>query len=144
MSITPEYILVYGTLRPAFVNPFANYLRQYGQYVGEGIFPGDLYDLGNYPGATYQPDSLTPVYGAVYDIHRNYESILTRLDEYEGVGDAFEQPNEYIRTVIPVRYADQVVDCWVYVYNWPTDHCLRITSGDYVLYKRATTDTCNE
>ncbi|GAB3501535.1 gamma-glutamylcyclotransferase [Spirosoma knui] len=141
MSITPEYLLVYGTLRPAFVNPFADYLRQNSQYVGEGIFRGSLYNLGDYPGAVYQPDSPTVVYGSIYDIRQHYQSILARLDEYEGVGNAFEQPNEYIRTVIPVqsRDRDQVLNCWVYLYNLPADHCPRITSGDYVLYTQTTT-----
>lgn len=135
----PNYLLVYGTLRPPFANPFAQFLRQHGRYVGEATFPGLLLNLGesnplNYPGAVYQPDRDTSVTGTVYDISGHKQAILTYLDDYEGVGDAFDQPNEYVRAVIPARYHDTRIDCWVYLYNHSIDGKPIIASGDFVRY----------
>ena len=141
MTENPDYLLVYGTLRPGFDNPFAEFLRQHSQYVGEATFPGLLFSLAwsdapDYPGAVYRPNAITNVIGTVYDISRRKQLILTYLDDYEGIGDAFDQPNEYVRAVIPVRYCETTLDCWIYLYNWSTDGKPLITSGDYVRYNR--------
>lgn len=140
MPVNPDCLFVYGTLRPPFANPFARFLRQCSQHVGAATFPGVLLDLGSpgvlsYPGAIYQPNATTDVAGTVYDISSYKEFVLAYLDEYEGVGE-FDQPNEYIRTVIPVRCNGVVVDCWVYLYNHSADGKPIIASGDYVHYSR--------
>lgn len=139
MTENPDYLFVYGTLRSPFANPFAQFLRQYGYYIGEATFPGLLLhlwesDLSNYPGAVYQPEGARSVMGTVYDISQHKQIILAYLDNYEGVGDAFDQPNEYVRAVIPAHYHDTLIDCWVYLYNRPTDGKPIIASGDYVRY----------
>lgn len=103
MAPDSDYLVVYGTLRQSFVNVFAQYLRQFSNYVGEGVFPGQLFDLGNYPGAVYQSESSTLVRGTVYDISRRKQDLLPYLDEYEGISDGFQQPHEYIRAIIPVN-----------------------------------------
>ncbi len=131
MNTTSDYLFVYGTLRPGFDNAFAQYLRQRSRYVGEGSFPGLLYDLGNYPGAVYQDDSATLVVGSIYDISKNRDAILTYLDYYEGVGPEFEAPTEYIRTIIPVISNDNTFASWIYIYNHPTNGKPLILSGDY-------------
>lgn len=141
MIADPQHLFVYGTLRSGFDNPFAEFLRQRGQYVGEATFPGLLLDLAlsdasGYPGAVYQPDSTTRVVGTVYDISRQKQAILTHLDEYEGIGDAFDQPNEYVRAVIPVHCNEILINCWVYLYNHPTNGKPVITSGDYLHWSR--------
>ena len=141
MTENPAYLIVYGTLRPDFDNPFAKFLRQRSRCIGEATFPGLLIDLRNsdtaaYPGAVYQPDSTTLVVGTVYDISHQKQLILTHLDDYEGIGDAFDQPDEYVRAVIPVRCNGAMIDCWIYLYNRPIDKRPVITSGDYVRYSR--------
>lgn len=124
--------MVYGTLRPPIDNASARYLRQHSHAVGEATFPGLLFDLGGYPGAIYQLDGATTVYGTVYDIGQHKSSILACLDQYEGTGEAFDQPNEYVRTVIPVRQRNDVIACWVYLYNLLICEKPVIESGDYV------------
>lgn len=141
MTKNPNYLIVYGTLRPNFDNPFAKFLRQRSQYVNEATFSGLLLEVGHskaaaYPGAIYQPDSTTLVVGTVYDISRHKQLILTNLDDYEGIGDAFDQPNEYVRAVIPVCCNGITIDCWIYLYNRPTNGKQVIASGDYVRYSR--------
>jgi gamma-glutamylcyclotransferase (GGCT)/AIG2-like uncharacterized protein YtfP len=134
MTYNPDFLIVYGTLRPPFDNTFSQYLRQRGRYVGEGSFTGQSFDMGSYPGAVYRPDSLTLVYGSVFDISNQKAAILTYLDYYEGVGEGFEQPTEYIRAVIPVQFNDQTADCWIYLYNLSTDDKPLIKSGDYSIH----------
>ncbi|UHG91283.1 gamma-glutamylcyclotransferase family protein [Spirosoma oryzicola] len=134
MIDTCDFLFVYGTLRPNFDNAFAQYLRQRAQYVGEGSFPGRLFDLGSYPGAVLQHSDSTEVLGSVFDIQKNKETILTYLDYYEGVGPAFEPPTEYLRVIVPVLFNGKSIDCWAYLYNHAFDGKLLIESGDYCLY----------
>ncbi len=131
MTQNPDFLIVYGTLRPPFDNTFSQYLRQRGRYVNEGSFTGQAFDMGSYPGAIYQEASNSRVYGSVFDISNQKAAILTYLDYYEGVGDQFEQPTEYIRSVVPVQFNDVTADCWIYLYNLPTDDKPLIESGDY-------------
>ncbi|AUD05625.1 gamma-glutamylcyclotransferase family protein [Spirosoma pollinicola] len=134
MTRNPDFLIVYGTLRPPFDNTFSQYLRQRGRYVGEGSFSGQSFDMGSYPGAIYQENSETRVHGSVFEISNQKGAILTYLDYYEGVGDGFEQPTEYIRSVIPVHFNDTVADCWIYLYNLKTDDKPLIESGDYSIH----------
>ena len=134
MAIDSDLLFVYGTLRPPFTNPYAQHLRQHSRYVGDGKFPGQLFNLGNYPGAIYLPESMATVYGSVYNISANKQSLLANLDHYEGIGEAFEKPYEYIRTIIEVSSDNSTVACWIYLYNLSTAGKQSITSGDYVAF----------
>ena len=134
MATDSDYLFVYGTLRPSFENPFARHLRQHSHYVGESAFPGLLFDLGNYPGAIYQPDSQQKVIGSIYHIEQHKQSLLTYLDEYEGIGNGFPQPAEYIRALVPVSVNQISITSWVYLYNLPLVTMRVISSGDYSQY----------
>ncbi|WP_018618872.1 gamma-glutamylcyclotransferase family protein [Spirosoma luteum] len=134
MSPNPDFLIVYGTLRPPFDNQFALYLRNRGRLIGEGAFAGQVFNMGSYPGAIYQEDADTRVCGTVYDIGNQKETTLTYLDYYEGVGDDFEHPTEFIRAIIPVQFNEQVADCWVYLYDLPTTNKPLIESGDFALH----------
>lgn len=136
MTDTPDFLLVYGTLRPPFDNQFALYLRNRSRCVGEGTFTGQVFDTGSYPGAVYSNPADTHVCGTVYDIGNRKETTLTYLDYFEGVGDDFEQPTEFIRAIVPVQIEHQTVDCWVYLYNLPTIGMALIEGGDYALYRQ--------
>ncbi|GAB3707145.1 gamma-glutamylcyclotransferase [Spirosoma flavus] len=127
-----DYLFVYGTLRASFQNPFAQYLHQHSQYVGEGNFSGQLFDIGTYPGAIYQPDSGSFVRGDIYEIRQHKAELLLRLDEYEGIGATFEQPHEYIRVIVPINCAGETLRCWIYLYNFPSNELRVIESGDYL------------
>ena len=135
MTDNPDFLLVYGTLRPPFDNPFAQYLRNRGRCVGEGTFAGQIFDIGSYPGAVYCEAADTRVCGTVFDISSQKEKTLTYLDYYEGVGDNFEPPTEFVRAVVPVRFNDQTADCWVYLYNLPTNEKPIVEGGDYAVHK---------
>ena len=134
MITNPDFLIVYGTLRPPFDNQFALYLRNRSRCVGEGTFVGRVFNMGSYPGAIYQQSVDTRVCGTVYDIGNQKETTLTYLDYYEGVGDDFEQPTEFIRAIIPVQVNNQTAECWVYLYNLSTDGKPIIESGDFALH----------
>lgn len=131
MTTDPDFLIVYGTLRRPFDNQFAQYLRQRGRYTGEGRFAGQIFDMGSYPGAIYQETGPNYIHGTVFDISHQKAAILTYLDYYEGVGDDFENPTEFIRAIVPVEANGAIVDCWVYLYNLPTIDKPLIESGDY-------------
>ena len=137
MTYDSDYLIVYGTLRSAFENKFAQHLRQHSQYVGEGVFPGLLFDLGHYPGAIYQSTSAIPVVGSIYDIAQYKSELLPYLDYYEGIGIQFDQPTEYVRVVIPVYIDNRIINCWIYHYNLQTDDKVLIETGDYMKYIRS-------
>ncbi len=136
MSPNPDFLIVYGTLRPPFDNQFALYLRNRGHCVGEGTFTGEVFDIGSYPGAIYGESSTNRVCGTVFDISIQKDTTLTYLDYYEGVGDDFDQPTEFIRAIVPVQFNGQTTECWVYLYNLSNDDKPVIESGDYALHKQ--------
>ena len=114
-------LFVYGTLRNACDNPMAQLLRQNARFIGHGYVPGRLFDLGWYPGATYEPDSSHRVWGDVFFLTDN--TILTQLDNYEG--------DEYARIDVPVQMGDTQVRCQMYVFLKPDGHQRLIESGNY-------------
>ena len=77
---------------------------------------GRVFDLGAYPGAIFLENSDKYVTGHVFKMHRP-ELVLSVLDEYEGVGERFTKPNEYVREERPVLIEQEVLKCWVYLYN---------------------------
>lgn len=128
-------LFVYGTLRNTYDNPMAQLLRQNARLIGHGYVPGRLFDLGWYPGATYEPDSPYRVWGDVFTL--TDETILKQLDEYEGVkGDP---DDEYARRDVPVQLVDSQlpqqtsdVSCQMYVYLKADGQQTLIKSGNYL------------
>jgi len=118
-------LFVYGTLLARSAHPMAALLRQRSTPLAPGWFAGRLYDLGAYPGALYEPDSETKVFGEVLNLS---PAVLPLLDRYEGL---HEQPAEYVRRRVPVQTAAGPVACWAYLYCGPVSESRRILSGRY-------------
>ncbi len=133
MEETGAYLFVYGTLLDA-KNEFGAYIRQHCTRHGNGKFKGELYDIGEYPGALLKPDNNQFVHGIIY-ILDNPDEILKILDDYEGFGADQPQPNEFIRTRISIEGGLGLTDCWVYLYNLPVNGLVQIANGDYLRYK---------
>ncbi len=121
-------LFVYGTLRNTYDNPMAQLLRQNSRLVGHGYVPGRLFDLGWYPGATYEPDSVYRVWGDVYALTDN--SILKQLDEYEGIEN--HPDDEYARRDVPVQMDNKQVRCQMYVFLKSDGPQKLIESGNYL------------
>ncbi len=77
-----------------------------------------------YPGAVYDPIVQTNVYGEVYSFTELvWKREQETLDDYEG--------EEYVRTIVPVKTDNGLVDCWTYLFKPPTDYLPLIASGRY-------------
>jgi len=126
-----NFIFVYGLLKSIYENEPAKFIRRNCTLIGDGIIPGRLYDLGNYPGVIYDKNSFSKVYGEVYLIDRNEKELVQFLDNFEGVGSQFKQPNEYIRSTIPVNISTGVIESSTYLYNWNLEKAKVIDSGKY-------------
>lgn len=110
------YLFVYGTLKYDARNPMAEFLRANAHFLGPGKMTGRLIDLGAYPGAIFLENAGEYVFGHVFTMNAP-ESILNMLDDYEGIGETFEMPHEYVREERPVQVDQEVLHCWVYLYN---------------------------
>lgn len=136
MAEDSPYLFVYGTLRRGYANEFAQALHAEAEWIGLGEIPGQLYLLGNrvfiYPGADYDPASEHRITGEILLLNDN-ASLLEKLDEYEGMGPKFPEPQEYRRLVVPVKMLDdgRTIDCWCYVFNHPPQDRPLIAGGDF-------------
>ena len=108
------------------------WLNNAAAYVGVGTVEGELRDLGRYPGLILAIDSKRHVRGDLFRLPKNHRSLLRRLDEYEGCGAGFAQPQEYRRIIIDVHMAGRVQRAWTYVYQWPFGRARVIASGDFL------------
>ena len=128
MAVSPEYLFVYGTLMHGFNNPFAEKLHASSVFIGNGSFPGLLYQIDWYPGAIYKKDSKSVVYGEVYQL-QNAPDLILELDEYEEVLED-ESVSLYVRRIIPVKVENEsFLDCWVYLYSQSVADLRRIETG---------------
>ena len=112
-------------------NPYAAYLKEHSHFYDEGTFRGRLYNIGNYPGAVLHDHSDSHVHGSIFSIDEP-ETVLKELDDYEGFGNDFAQPNEFIRELVEVETENKALKCWVYLYNLPVNFLRHIISGDYL------------
>lgn len=124
-----KYLFIYGTLLDAN-NQFGAYLRANSSTITQGYFPGILYDMGEYPGAIYKPDSDSRVYGTIVELSED-SAVLKNIDAYEGYGENEAQPNLFTRHIAPITTGNSVLNCWVYFYNLPVGGFPQIISGNY-------------
>ncbi|WP_428329586.1 gamma-glutamylcyclotransferase family protein [Mucilaginibacter sp.] len=127
-----SYLFVYGTLLDQR-NQFGAYLSANCIFYADGNFSGELYDTGEYPGAVAMPGSNSKVYGKIFSVH-NTDEVFKQLDEYEGYGPGEIQPNLFIRNLMQIETNSGPLECWVYLYNWPVNDFVQITTGSYAQY----------
>lgn len=125
-------IFVYGTLRRDAGDRAPPSLKLGWTFEGIGTVPGELYDLGRYPGAIPSKDrSDTRVRGEVYGLPRPADT-LRRLDIYEGCGPDDPQPHQFVRELIDVELEDgRCVRAWIYWFGG-TPLGRPIQSGDWI------------
>lgn len=126
-----NHLFVYGTLLQ-LENAFGLYLRNNSKFIEEGRFKGKLYDIGEYPGAVYEADAGSYVFGSVLSL--NNPDALVVIDDYEGFGSNHPVPNEFVRKIIQVECKTRLVECWVYLYNLPVGGLLPIKGGNYITF----------
>ena len=128
-------LFIYGSLLQTD-NEFGRYLKQNSKLYKQGNFKGKLFDVGEYPGAITYPNSDYCVHGMIVQIDTPIQT-LKHIDDYEGFGDDQLQPNLFTRELLDIETDNEIVECWVYLYNHPITNLPQIISGDYLAYKRA-------
>ena len=101
MEEIPPYLFVYGTLLDTD-NPYAIFLKENSRFYQHGRLRGKLFNIGNYPGAIIDDTVETFVQGFIF-LMDNSNNVLDELDAYEGFGDGFAQPNEFIRALANIE-----------------------------------------
>lgn len=119
------HLFVYGTLQPALAPPSLREVVDRFTLVGRGRTRGLLYDLGRYPGASFDASSDAEVHGAVYAVPDD-PTLWQRLDGYEGV------PSLYLRVRRQVTLDDDTqLACWMYEYQRPVHSKQLVSDGRY-------------
>lgn len=124
-----ETLFVYGTLRPgrepAEIAGAVAKLRA----AGEGFVSGALYDLGGYPGAVPDPKAKSRITGTVMELPED-ESVLERLDAYEGFDPEAPEKSEFVRVRQIVELTTGgALECWIYRYNRELQDASRVENG---------------
>ncbi len=126
-----DHLFVYGTLRRASHHPLASLLADNAEWLGFADFRGQLFEIGPYPGAIPSHDTKHRIRGEVYRL-RDPATLLPQLDHYEGFGEAFPKPNEFVREMREVLLEGCPLKAWIYLYNHPIDN-LALLGHDYLL-----------
>lgn len=131
----PTSIFVYGTLRRDTQHQLFHLLARHARFLSEATVPGRLYDLGDYPGMLYPERGR--VVGELYTVYPpQWESVIERLDEYEGCTASDPEPHEYRREVVDAYLPNgKTVPAWAYVLNRLSPGLKEIESGDYLAWR---------
>ncbi len=125
-------LFVYGTLRRGFGRHFL-LQRVRARYVGTGHAQGELFKLGQFPGAQRSKDPAARIVGEVYQLSNPVRAFRV-LDRVEGF-----RPNAPAAGSFRRETATVVLDngtratAWVYWLNRAPGEFGRIESGDYAL-----------
>lgn len=127
-----DLIFVYGTLRPEFDGKMSHWFSQFSEHYSRAFYNGKLFMIKGYPGVIPSDNPNDRVVG---DLCRMVDPALSlrNLDYYEGCGNEFKQPTEYLRTETTITKEDgSSVSAWIYLYNLPVKSYLEIESGDFL------------
>lgn len=125
-----DYVFVYGTLMRNFLNPVADELAAMSQFVATATVPGKLFDIGDYPGAVFNPTDTSHISGEVLLVVD--QRLWPLLDEYEGCTENDPMPHEYQRIVVDATLdTGATIKAKAYHYQWPTEKSVFIPNGNY-------------
>ena len=123
-----QLLFIYGTLMPGLRLEAE---MQGARFVGTAQVPGQLVDVGRYPGFLVG-DGL--VMGEVYEIDAAH---LARLDGVEDMVPGNRAASQYWREEVTVASGPLMGQrVQTYVYNRSVDDCTPIAHGDYRRYIR--------
>ncbi len=125
-----RYVFFYGTLQPRLAPPEIGPTVRRLRRVGRGFVRGQLFDLGEYPGAILTRTG-SPIKGQVFEMPDDPE-ILHRLDEYEGFDRLRPASSLFVRKRRHAQLEDgRKIPCWVYAYNRSVKAARIVGGGDY-------------
>jgi gamma-glutamylcyclotransferase (GGCT)/AIG2-like uncharacterized protein YtfP len=128
-----ELIFVYGTLRRGYSRHVA--LQRLGaEYLDRGTIQGELFELGDFPGAGSTAKASSRIVGEIYRLPDPSQA-LPVLDEIEGLRPAAPELSLFRRAMTTVTLENgQETTAWVYWLNRSTGPRRRIPSGDYAAH----------
>ncbi len=109
-----ETVYVYGTLRPGDTDPI--------------LIPGDLYELGWFPGIKLNPHGLNQVVCEKIEV-----ADLGPVDRYEGFDPTCHAHSLYIRREITPQGHPTG---WIYEYNKEVNPVTKVQSGDWLDWRK--------
>lgn len=124
-------IFLYGTLMRGFPH-----LKHLGvdkdlKYLGKGKMRGRIFDLGEYPAAIADKETVEYVYGEIFLV-QNEEHVLRKLDEFEEAIPSRNRKSLFIRKKVKICTSEgKETFAWAYLYNQPLEKAFRIASGDF-------------
>jgi gamma-glutamylcyclotransferase (GGCT)/AIG2-like uncharacterized protein YtfP len=137
MAPVTHHLFVYGTLSPRHAPPEIAATVRRLRPVGSASVPGQLYDLGEYPGAVLSKTARSQIRGEVFELPTDAKT-LSSLDDYEGFEPAKPTSSLFVRRAWPVMMDDGTrLRCWVYVYNGDLRQAQPVRNGRYSRRRRA-------
>ena len=137
MAPVTHHLFVYGTLPPRHAPPEIAATVRRLRPVGSASVPGQLYDLGEYPGAVLSKTARSQIRGEVFELPTDAKT-LSSLDDYEGFEPAKPTSSLFVRRAWPVVMDDGTrLRCWVYVYNGDLRQAQPVRNGRYSRRRRA-------
>lgn len=113
---SPDLLFVYGTLLPGAESPLKAYMEECCDVVGEAWLNGTIAEINGYPALITHDNSSRVVHGTLLRL-KNPAASFKIIDDYEGIGDAYPQPWEYLREIRRVNHKSETINAWVYVLN---------------------------
>ncbi|WP_263352232.1 gamma-glutamylcyclotransferase family protein [Acidicapsa acidisoli] len=128
-----SYLFTYGTLQPGLAPDCIAHAVNKLRSIGESSIHGELYDLGEYPGAVLNPRSRHQIHGMVFLLPED-ANILRQFDDYEGFQIDSPETSLFLRELHPVvlTATGQTLPCWVYVYNGKPDPVRILPNGRFL------------
>ncbi len=126
-----KLLFVYGTLRRGGER-HAILVRLAARFAGRGSVRGELFDLGEYPGARPSTSLHSRVFGELY-LLRNPARAFEVLDRVEGYRSAHAAASLFHREIAVVeRAGGGATEAWIDWLNRARHPFRRILSGNYV------------
>jgi gamma-glutamylcyclotransferase (GGCT)/AIG2-like uncharacterized protein YtfP len=130
-----HHLFVYGSLLSGFQHPAYTYVSRYFTLVSPAVTHGNIFDLGEYPGAVPAPAPAV-IHGELYKVNHTdeFSFAIKQLDDYEGfLVEAGEVPL-FRRESVDVKNGNVITTAWIYWYNREVDENKMIPNGDALTY----------
>ncbi len=124
-------LFVYGTLMRGWSNRYAQLLHAKAEFLGEASAAGRLYDLGRFPGATFDSDDRSRVWGEVFRL--DAVALLDELDAYEACRPQDPEPHLFRRRVVEVKAGQVSMRAFAYELTDAAKARTAIPSGRFAL-----------
>ncbi len=123
-----DRIVLYGSLMQGLGAIEEIALGRHLVFERPAAIPGELFDLGAYPGLRHGPGRVV---GELYTIHD--PGVLHELDVFEGVLPGRPAQSLYLREKIRLIDPPEA-EVWVYLYNRSPAREQRIRGGDWRIH----------